>query len=171
MNDLQSTRELAERRAREDAQIANLPALEAEQRQQERIEQAAYQAGILEVELATAVANLQPQKQQSDTEFTAWVREGKAILERRRQLGGGIFELASQLAHAQLSCGIKRSPLLREDAVRATAEETLKSLTGSSYPMPTSQLERDLRDILDSLTAPPQPTYYPMPETANQYRR
>lgn len=163
--------ELLKEQARQFEQLKNAPELlrqaEAEQRQQEYLDRAALEAGRLEVELATVLANFQPLKQESDSEFAAWVRAGKAILQRRQQLGVGIFELAEGLAEAQLTCGLKRSPLLRQDAIRATAEDELKRRIGTSHPMPITSLERDLAAILDALTAPPrQPAYYPMPETS-----
>lgn len=148
-----------------------LAALREQERQQEQLDRAAFEAGRLETELATALANFQPQKQESDSEFAARVQALKAICKRRLELGGGIFQIAERLAEAQLSCGLKRSPLAKEHAIIGVAEDTLKALTGSSYPMPITSLERDLADILDALTAPPsQPTYYPQPETANQHR-
>lgn len=171
MTDLQAIKDLAEKRRQEDSLIAQLPALEAEQRQQEQLDRAAFEAGRLETELTTALANFQPQKQESDTELLAWARAGRAILKRRQQLGGGIFRLAEQLAEAQLTSGLKRSPLLRQDAIRGVAEDELKRLTGSSQPMPITSLESDLAKILDALTAPPpSPSYYPMPEVASRHQ-
>ena len=167
--------ELLREQVQQFEQLKNAPELlrqaEAEQRQQEQLDRAAFEAGRLEVELATVLANFQPLKQQSDSEFAAWVQAGKAILRRRQQLGVGIFELATQLAEAQLTCGLKRSPLLRQDAIRATAEDELKRRIGTSHPMPTTWLERNLSDVLDALTVPRQPAYYPMPETASQNQR
>lgn len=156
---IQTIRELAERRRQEDSLIAQLPQLEAEARQQEQVKKAKDAAETLEARLDNALSSFQAAKAESDTELAGWLAEGDRLIQRRQTLAqqaGNVISIARQLAQAKLDAEIVNDPdwhtsnsvSFKREILQGHAIDELKRRTGQGYLMSVQQPFNDIASDL-----------------------
>lgn len=151
--------DLLREQARQFEALKNAPGLlrqvEAEAQQQAQLDNTINLASRLESDALTALSTWKDDKAQSDSSLQDTLILLKSILDNRQKLaqrGANIESVCREMGHAQLSAGLKFSPLGAQSAIAGVAQDFLRQHTGKGSLQFIDNLELQLLDILDAMT-------------------
>lgn len=151
--------DLLREQARQFEALKNAPELlrqvEAEAQQQNQLQATINRAARLESDALTALNAFQADKGANDASLQDALSLLKSILDNRQKLAQraqNIEAIARGMAEAQLSAGLKFSPLGAQSAIAGVAQDFLKLHTGKSTLQFIDNLELQLLNILDAMT-------------------
>lgn len=165
-----------EEQAELSQQLATAPArLQQErqaQQQQNQLQATINRAARLESDALTALDTFQADKSANDASLQDALSLLKSILDNRQKLAQraqNIEAIARGMAEAQLSAGLKHSPLGRESAISGVAQDFLCQHTGKGSLQFIDNLEVQLLDIIDLMTtAAPKQQFNGIPASAQE---